>query len=298
MKRKLSSLILVVFALGVLACQSADSGADTGDNAEDVLVVRYAWLVGGREAGSAPISSGVLGREELSRFLLEWQPESDNREVREVFALNELGELVRQATQLPLNGGAVSGVYVHGDSNFEIGMNIQPARTIDSGDDVVTILAEIRRNGELLSGPTIHARLGERAIVTTANGPEAPFLFLVVEVDRVSPAELVRRGLRRSWRKDFLLVDGEDVVAPVSIEKSQPAYPEEARKAKHQGRVILRMAINAEGVIEDVEVIEGQPYGLSEAAVASAKTWRFKPALHKGKPVGVLYMVTINFRLE
>ncbi|MCP4201200.1 MAG: energy transducer TonB [bacterium] len=298
MKRGWSISILVILGLGALSAGRADAGTDTGDGAGDVLVVRYASLVGGREAGSAPISSGVLGRRELHQFLLEWQPESDNAEVREVFALNDLGELARQATQLPLNGGAVSGVYVHGDSSFEIDMDIRPSKTLDSGDDVMTISAKIKRDGELLSGPTIHTRLGERAIVTSAEGPDGPFLFLVVEVDRMSQAELGRRGLRHSWRKDLMLVDGEEVTAPVPIEKTQPAYPAEARELKHQGRVVLRMVINAEGVIEGIEVLEGQPYGLSEAAVAAAKTWRFKPALYEGEPVAVVYMVTVNFRLE
>jgi TonB family protein len=144
----------------------------------------------------------------------------------------------------------------------------------------------------------IHSRLGERAIITTASKPDGPFLFLVIEIDRISSNELVRRGLRHSWRKDYMLVDGEDVTAPRVGHKTQPVYTEVARKEKVQGRVVLRAVINAEGVIEDVEVVEGQPYGLSEAAVAAVKEWRFEPALHNGDPVAVFYLLTINFRLE
>ncbi len=284
--------------LALLLLSGSTALAFDGEGAEDVLVVRYACLIGGREAGTAPTAAGVLSREELSDFLLEWQPEADNEEVRQVFALNDLGELARQASQLPLAGGSVSGTYAHGDSSFEITMKIRPGRTIEPPSEVMTIFAEIKRGGELLSGPTIHARLGERAIITTTNGPEAPFLFLVVEVDRVSADELVRRGLRHTWSKDYRLVDGEDVTAPVAVEKTQPSYPEEARLAKHQGRVVLRMVIDDEGVTEDVEVVDGQPYGLTEAAVAAARTWRFQPARHQGEPVAVLYLVTVNFRLE
>jgi TonB family protein len=294
MKRTVAVLLTTLLSILILTPGTASAEIDE----EDALVVRYACLVGGREPGSAPIAAGVLSREELSEFLLEWEPEADNREVREVFALNELGELSRQATQLPLEGGVVSGDYAHGDSSFEIDMNIRPARTLEPDSEVITISAEIKRDGKLLSGPTIHSGMGERAIITTTNGPEAPFLFLVVEVDRVSPEELRRRGLRHSWRKDYMLVDGEEVTAPVAIEKSRPAYPPEAKEVKHQGRVVLRMVINEAGKIEDVEVVEGQPYGLTEAAVAAASAWRFEPALHQGKPVAVLYMVTINFRLE
>ena len=294
MRRLVFGLWVFVFAVGT----SAVCEEQVKSEGDDVLVIRYASLVGGRNGGTAPVVSGVLSREELSEYLLEWTPGADNQEVQNVFALNDIGELARQATQLPLDGGVVSGIYAHGDSSFEIGMNIRPARTIDSGDDVMTVMAEIKRDGELVSSPVIHTRLGERAIITAVGKADGPFLFVVIEIDRVSPRELVRRGLRHSWRKDYLLVDGEDVTAPVVIEKVQPVYTEVARENKQQGRVVLRAVINEEGVIEDVEVIEGQPYGLSEQAVEAVRQWRFKPAVHKGEPVAVFYLLTINFRLE
>ncbi len=288
--------VLAVLAALLLAPWTAI--ADDGEPGDDVMVVRYACLVGGREAGTAPTSAGVLSREELSDFLLEWKPQADNDEVREVFALNDLGELARQASQLPLAGGSVSGALAHGDSNFEIDMKIRPANSLDPNREVLSISAEIRRGGKLLSGPTIHTPLGERAIITTTNGPEAPFLFLVVEVDHMSSKELVSRGLRHSWSKNIRLVDGEEVTAPVAIEKTAPSYTEEGRKARHQGRVVLRTVIDERGLVEDVEVIEGQPYGLSEAAVAAVRAWRFHPALLDGEPVPVFYLLTINFRLD
>ncbi len=288
--------VLAVLAALLLAPWAAI--ADDGEPGDDVMVVRYACLVGGREAGTAPTSAGVLSREELSDFLLEWKPQADNDEVREVFALNDLGELARQASQLPLAGGSVSGAFAHGDSNFEIDMKIRPANSLDPSREVLSISAEIRRGGKLLSGPTIHTPLGERAIITTTNGPEAPFLFLVVEVDHMSSKELVSRGLRHSWSKNIRLVDGEEVTAPVAIEKTAPSYTEEGRKARHQGRVVVRTVIDEHGLVEDVEVIEGQPYGLSEAAVAAVRTWRFHPALLDGEPVPVFYLLTINFRLD
>ena len=215
--------------------------------------------------------------------------------MREIFALNDLGELARQASQLPLEGGVVSGVYHHEGARFDIGMNIQP--TVED-DGIISVQASVRRDGELLSGPTIHTRLGERAIVTTSHGPEAPFLFLVVEVDRVSSDELMRRGLRHSWRKDYYLVDGEEVIAPVALEKASPSYTAEAREVRQEGKVVVRAIIDAEGAVEDVEVVEGLPYGLTEEAVAAIRQWRFQPALRDGKPVAVFYLLTINFRLQ
>jgi len=296
MKRTLEILSLLPLLATLLHAVPAWAGdpADAGDAGDQVLVARYAVLMGGREAGSAPTTSGVLSRQELTDLLLRWQPESDNAEVRQAFALNELGELARQASQLPLEGGTVSGVYALEDARYEIGLRIRPAA---GNDEDLEISAEIRRDGELLSSPKIHTPLGERAILTTTvNG--GSFLFVVVEVDALSEKELFRRGLRHAWRKDFLLVDGDEVSAPLAIEKPQPTYPEEARKAKQQGRVVLRLTIDEEGEVGDVEVIEGLPHGLTEAAIEAASRWRFTPAHKDGEPVAVLYIITINFRLE
>jgi len=294
------SLLPWVAAAEPPASESAADNPVAGEavaKGDDVLIVRYASLIGGRETGAVPGSAGVLSREALSDLLLEWEPGLDNEEVRQIFALNELGELARQASQLPLTGGSVSGLYAHGDSSFEINMNIGPARSGRDHSEFITIRAEISRDGELISGPSITTALGKRAIVTATNGPEAPFFFLVIEVDRISAYDLMRRGLRHAWRKDYRLVDGQDVVSPVAIEKPQPLYPAAARQAKHEGRVVLRAVINTAGTVEDVEVVEGQPYGLNEAAVAAVRSSTFQPALFEGEPVAVFYLMTINFRL-
>ncbi len=302
--------ILATWTILLISPQAALAGgvADVDADDRDVLVVRYACLIGGREAGTAPTSAGALSRKELVSFLLEWQPGTDNDEMRQVFALNDLGELTRQASQLPLGGGAVSGRFALGESHLEIDMKIRPARRetwmgmgtsyrsdVGSG---LRILADLRLGGERLSEQTaIHPNLGERSIITYTDTPEAPFLFLVVEVDRVSTEELERRGLRHSWSRDIRLVDGEEVSEPVAIEKTPPSYTVAAKEAKHQGRVVLRAVIDEEGRVDDIEVIEGQPYGLSEAAISSIRTWRFHPALYQGEPVAVFYILTVNFRL-
>lgn len=289
LRATLAFLALALVASSFSPCLAAD---------DDVLVLRFACFLGGRGETDAPTSSEVLSPRELHELLLEWDPEADNEEVRRAFALNDLGELARQASQLPPDGGAVSGVYAYGDARYEIGLEVRPAPSIDANGDAVKITASIQRGGEVLSRPTIFSPLGERAILTSSAGPDASMVFLVVEVDRLSQSELARRGLRHSWRKDFMLVDGEEVTAPVAVEKSQPAYSEDARKAKVEGKVVLRLAIDDQGTVEEVEVVEGLPHGLTEAAVAAAETWRFSPALHRGKPVAVLYTVTVNFRLE
>ena len=59
----------------------------------------------------------------------------------------------------------------------------------------------------------------------------------------------------------------------------------------------MEALIDRQGRVQDVRVLKGQPYGLSESAVASVKQWKFKPATLKGKPVKAYSVLTVTFRI-
>src|SRR4051812_11835567 len=48
-------------------------------------------------------------------------------------------------------------------------------------------------------------------------------------------------------------------------------YPEEARKNKIEGKVVIQFIINEDGTCSDFEVIKGIGYGCDEAAVEAFK---------------------------
>ena|SRR5207244_3516449 len=91
---------------------------------------------------------------------------------------------------------------------------------------------------------------------------------------------------------------GGDVKAPVVSTRVEPRYPEEARRARISGIVILQAFIDKTGAVRDVHVLKPLPNGLSEAAADAVREWRFQPATRKGQPVGVLFNLTVNFKLE
>lgn len=78
-----------------------------------------------------------------------------------------------------------------------------------------------------------------------------------------------------------------------------PVYPPRSVMLGQQGRVLVRAAIDAEGVPESVAVWEssGHPL-LDSAAVTAVKRWRFVPARRGGVPVAALVQVPVNFRLK
>jgi len=89
----------------------------------------------------------------------------------------------------------------------------------------------------------------------------------------------------------------EDAVAPTPDDANQiPPYPKEARAEGRTGTVVLKVIIRADGVVTEVQVMRGDEPFVS-AAVATVKTWKYKPALYKGQPITVYRIIQIPFKL-
>lgn len=97
---------------------------------------------------------------------------------------------------------------------------------------------------------------------------------------------------------DHPLPVGGDVQAPVKLFAPSPRYPELARRARVEGAVVLKTVIDARGRVTDVEVLRSAPFGLTEAAVEAVGRWRFAPGTLRGKPVPVVFNLTVTFSLH
>lgn len=77
-----------------------------------------------------------------------------------------------------------------------------------------------------------------------------------------------------------------------------PQYTDEAREAKLQGRVTLRVLVGADGRASQIRVTQGIGMGLDDRATQSVRTWKFVPA-HDGarRPVPAWVTIEIVFRL-
>jgi len=76
-------------------------------------------------------------------------------------------------------------------------------------------------------------------------------------------------------------------------------YPDEARMANVQGRVIVRFVVNENGEISDVKVQRGIGGGCDEEAVRVVKNMpKWKPGKQNGRAVPVYFTLPIAFRLE
>ena len=91
------------------------------------------------------------------------------------------------------------------------------------------------------------------------------------------------------------------VTAPTRIESSyvRPAYPEIARQARLEGRVVLQAVICADGSVADVTVLScNQPsLGFEDESIKAVRQWRYEPALENGDPVDVYFTILVDFEL-
>jgi TonB family protein len=93
-------------------------------------------------------------------------------------------------------------------------------------------------------------------------------------------------------------VVGGNITEPERISGPNPLYPEAARRARIQGVVVLECTIGKDGRVQKVKVLRGLPLGLTESAEDAVRKWRFKASTLNGKPVEVLYILTVRFNLQ
>ncbi|MDX1637013.1 MAG: energy transducer TonB [Balneolaceae bacterium] len=75
-------------------------------------------------------------------------------------------------------------------------------------------------------------------------------------------------------------------------------YPEMARKAGIEGRVIVQFIVNEQGNVEDPRVVRGIGGGADKEALRCVKQAEFEPGRQRGNPVRVQYSLPVVFKLQ
>lgn len=78
-----------------------------------------------------------------------------------------------------------------------------------------------------------------------------------------------------------------------------PAYPPISRRMGEQGRVILKVLVNANGEAETVDLETGSgSERLDQAAIDVVKKWHFIPAKRNNQPLSAYVLVPVKFSLQ
>ncbi len=85
---------------------------------------------------------------------------------------------------------------------------------------------------------------------------------------------------------------------PVVKRRERIQYPENAKKIKLEGIVVLDILIDTVGAVRDVKVVEGLLPEMDKEAVRAIKLYKFKPARIDKTPVAVRIRYEVKFVLE
>jgi TonB family protein len=94
-------------------------------------------------------------------------------------------------------------------------------------------------------------------------------------------------------RTEFRFYDRE----PVAIIHKAPEYPDIAKQAGVEGRVVIALLIDRTGHVREAVVERSVPM-LDDAVIEATRRWVFEPALIDNRPVMAWVRVPVEFRLH
>lgn len=89
-----------------------------------------------------------------------------------------------------------------------------------------------------------------------------------------------------------------DVGSPRFIHRELPVYPFMARKLGKEGKVVLRLALDAQGRLQGIDTVETSGFGFADAARIAIGKSTFEPAVSDGRAISSQVLVPIRFVLN
>ncbi|CAN5439779.1 hypothetical protein BH18ACI2_BH18ACI2_14740 [soil metagenome] len=83
---------------------------------------------------------------------------------------------------------------------------------------------------------------------------------------------------------------------PHPFRRLRPAYTAAAARVEAEATVDVLVEIDAEGEVQNIEVIRWAGYGLNESVAEIVRRMHFRPAMRDGAPVPVRFLLRYNFR--
>jgi protein TonB len=88
-------------------------------------------------------------------------------------------------------------------------------------------------------------------------------------------------------------------VKPDYLRNPPPVYPEDARRHRQEGLVVIEVIVGTDGNPENVELSESSGVtSLDNSALQAVRGWRFRPATMAGIKIKSRVLVPVRFKLE
>jgi TonB family protein len=136
-------------------------------------------------------------------------------------------------------------------------------------DELITHLSSGYRKGQVIS-------VAEALLLKKKQEEEQAKLNADIESSTERFIGLLREGKEKSY--SVPIPDG----PPIFLYVGRPNYTEEARQKKIEGKVSVRLRLEADGTIDEIGVVSGLGDGLDEQAIESLRQILFLPAIRNG----------------
>jgi protein TonB len=85
------------------------------------------------------------------------------------------------------------------------------------------------------------------------------------------------------------------ITPPKAKHSPDPPYPDVPLDTEPRGVVVMLIGVDTHGHVGPVQVVRSSAPAFEKSAVATVKTWKFKPAKKDGKPLSVQITVEMSF---
>lgn len=168
----------------------------------------------------------------------------------------------------------------------------------------------IRRKARVSELPTLSLHPSALFLILLLTLSASPLVVLALEPHQPSSAPQSQSPIEREaiggqrWGyplyrfppKPWFRAAPEPRRGPGSIlHRVEPAFTEEAARARIRGVVVAELYIDEGGVVRAVRIVKGLPFGLDDKAVEAFGEWRFEPAREEGKAVPSVTFATVYF---
>ena len=202
---------------------------------QPMVLTVFRVLVGKPEAVAAPTAQVldfpgpfvVLGR-------------SAEEEAKDVLQLMQTLKESYRLAEVRISGTSVTPMRANMETTVAVpGDGVKSTVTLLALDDSKALYGvSLAKEGEKPSYSKLVIARGERGVIGTRDGAQAPYLFLTIE------------PLPSSSKHD-----ASPAVYPRLLTRVNPMYPDDAKKARIEGVVVLECTIDAQGVVRDLEPV-------------------------------------------
>ena len=124
-----------------------------------------------------------------------------------------------------------------------------------------------------------------------------------VQSENADPAPTVQKSQQPGEEDVFVVTEDMPELLPdrqtaMQNMMQEIQYPEAAKKAGKEGRVIVQFIVDEEGSVTSPQVLQGKGDALDAEAIRVVETLHFKPGMQKGQPVKAKMALPINFKLQ